>query len=60
MATRGVAFEGSSVILIDRAGRVLLQQREDDEPPAGYGRWAIPGGHRQGEESHRETALRVK
>src|SRR5688572_6151064 len=50
--------EGSAVILIDPAGRVLLQQRDDDHPPAGYGRWAIPGGGREGDESPRETALR--
>jgi 8-oxo-dGTP pyrophosphatase MutT (NUDIX family) len=50
--------EGSAVILFDRAGRVLLQQRDDDIPPAGYGRWAIPGGGREGDESPRETALR--
>ena len=46
------------MILIDPAGRVLLQQRDDDHPPAGYGRWAIPGGGREGDESPRETALR--
>jgi 8-oxo-dGTP diphosphatase len=46
------------VVLIDPQGRVLLQQRDDDRPPAGYGRWAIPGGGREGEESPRETALR--
>ena len=51
-------IEGSGLILINGAGRVLLQRRDDDTPPAGYGRWAIPGGHREGEESHRETALR--
>ncbi|MBI2766164.1 MAG: NUDIX hydrolase [Chloroflexi bacterium] len=50
--------EGSAVILFDAAGRVLLQQRDDDIPPAGYGRWAIPGGGREGEESPRDTALR--
>lgn len=50
--------ERSCVILFDRAGRVLLQQRDDDVPPAGYGRWAIPGGRREGEETPRETALR--
>ena len=51
-------IESSGVILIDRAGRVLLQRRDDDTPPAGHGRWAIPGGHREGGESHRQTALR--
>ena len=50
--------EGSAVILIDRDGRLLLQQRDDDHPPAGFGRWAIPGGGREGPEHPRETALR--
>lgn len=50
--------EGSGVILLDTAGRVLLQQRDDDVPPAGYGRWAIPGGGREGDETPRETAVR--
>ncbi len=50
--------EGSLVLLFDREGRLLLQQRDDDVPPAGYGRWAIPGGGREGDESPRETALR--
>ena len=50
--------EGSGVILFDGDGRVLLQQRDDDVPPAGYGRWAIPGGRREGDESPRDTALR--
>lgn len=50
--------EGSGVILVDAKGRILLQQRDDDMPPAGYGRWAIPGGGREGDESPRETAVR--
>ena len=50
--------EGSGVILIDPEGRILLQQRDDPVPPAGVGRWAIPGGRREGAESPRETALR--
>jgi 8-oxo-dGTP diphosphatase len=50
--------EGSCVILFDREGRVLLQQRDDDIPPAGVGRWTIPGGGREGDESPRKTALR--
>ncbi len=58
MSHETAGIEGSGVILIDRLGRVLLQQRDDDTPPAGYGRWAIPAGHREGDESHRETALR--
>ncbi len=50
--------EGSGVILIDGEGRILLQQRDDDRGPAGYGRWVIPGGGREGTETPRETALR--
>jgi 8-oxo-dGTP pyrophosphatase MutT (NUDIX family) len=50
--------EGSGVFLVDPQGRILLQQRDDDVPPAGYGRWAVPGGRREGAESARETALR--
>ncbi len=50
--------EGSIVALFDRTGRLLLQQRDDVVPPAGYGRWALPGGGREGNESPRETALR--
>ncbi|MBA4180825.1 MAG: hypothetical protein C0506_09575 [Anaerolinea sp.] len=51
-------WEGAAVFLIDPRGRILLQQRDDHSPPEGYGRWAIPGGHREGDESPRETALR--
>lgn len=50
--------EGSIVALVDSAGRLLLQQRDDDGPPAGYGRWALPGGGREGAESPHQTALR--
>lgn len=50
--------EGSGVFLINPQGRILLQQRDDDVPPAGYGRWAVPGGRSEGDESPRETALR--
>jgi len=51
-------FEGSAVFLIAPDGGILLQQRDDDVPPAGPGRWSVPGGRREGEESPRETALR--
>jgi 8-oxo-dGTP diphosphatase len=50
--------EGSGVFLIAPDGAILLQQRDDDVPPAGIGRWAIPGGGREGDESPRDTALR--
>jgi 8-oxo-dGTP pyrophosphatase MutT (NUDIX family) len=50
--------EGASVLLVDRDGRILLQQRDDDIPPAGYGRWALPGGHLEPGETPRQAALR--
>lgn len=50
--------EGSVVFLFDAEGRILLQQRDDHVLPAGPGRWAVPGGRREGSESPRETALR--
>lgn len=50
--------EGSAVLLVDREGRVLLQQRDDNIGPAGVGRWAIPGGGREGDEDPLATALR--
>ncbi len=46
------------VLLLDATGRVLLQQREDDEPPVGRGRWGFAGGTWQTGESPRQTALR--
>ncbi|GAB4336786.1 MAG: hypothetical protein Kow0010_24770 [Dehalococcoidia bacterium] len=46
------------MILFDEPGRVLLQQRDDDVPPEGYGRWAIPGGGSEGDETPIETARR--
>ena len=51
-------WQGSAVFLIDPKGRVLLQQRDDDWPPEGSGRWAVPGGRREPDESPRDTALR--
>jgi 8-oxo-dGTP pyrophosphatase MutT (NUDIX family) len=50
--------EGSAIFLVDRQGRILLQQRDDDVPPAGYGRWAVPGGGREGDETAEETIRR--
>ena len=46
------------ILLVDAAGRVLLQQRDDFHPPEGYGRWAFPGGGWAAGESPRQTALR--
>lgn len=58
MSEASADWEGSGVLLIDPSGRVLLQQRSDDVPPAGVGRWAIPGGRKEGDETPRQTALR--
>ncbi len=54
----GSGREGSTVMLIAEDGSILLQQRSDDVPPAGIGRWTSPGGGREAGESPRETALR--
>lgn len=50
--------EGSCVFLIAADGSLLLQQRSDDVPPAGIGRWTPPGGGREPGEDPRTTALR--
>ncbi len=50
--------EGSLVFILDASGRILLQQRDDHTPPAGYGRWNVPGGHREPGETPEETARR--
>lgn len=49
---------GAAVVVVDALGRVLLQQRDDDVPPAGYGRWAIPGGGVEDQEAPRSAAYR--
>lgn len=49
---------GAAVVVIDPAGRVLLQQRDDMTPPEGYGRWAIPGGGVEPGETARQAAIR--
>jgi len=54
----GSGREGSCVLLIAPDGSILLQQRDDDVPPAGYGRWTPPGGGREGSETPFETAVR--
>lgn len=46
------------MLLIAADGSILLQQRDDDVPPAGVGRWTPPGGGRESGEEPRETALR--
>lgn len=54
----GSGREGSCVLLIAADGSILLQQRSDDVPPAGIGRWTPPGGGREEGEDPRATALR--
>ena len=46
------------MFLIAADGSLLLQQRSDDVPPAGIGRWTPPGGAREPGEDPRATALR--
>lgn len=50
--------EGSCVFLVAGDGSILLQERSDDVPPAGIGRWTPPGGGREPGEDPRATALR--
>ena len=54
----GSGREGSCVMLVAADGSILLQQRDDDVPPAGVGRWTPPGGGREPGEDPRQTALR--
>ncbi|WBL37201.1 NUDIX hydrolase [Tepidiforma flava] len=54
----GSGREGSAVFLVAPDGSILLQQRDDDVPPAGIGRWTPPGGGREPGESPLETARR--
>jgi 8-oxo-dGTP pyrophosphatase MutT (NUDIX family) len=54
----GSGREGSCIFLIAADGSILLQQRDDDVAPAGIGRWTVPGGGREGEESTFDCALR--
>ncbi len=56
--TPGSGREGSCVFLIAADGSILLQQRDDDVPPAGVGRWTPLGGGREPGEEPRETAMR--
>jgi 8-oxo-dGTP diphosphatase len=51
-------IEGAAVLIVDETGRILLQQRDDDVPPAGYGRWALPGGRIEPGETPRQAAFR--
>ncbi|MCW2504399.1 MAG: hypothetical protein JWO79_2683 [Actinomycetia bacterium] len=50
-------IELSAVILVDRAGRVLLQLR-DEHAPYHPSVWGLPGGHAEPGESPLETAVR--
>jgi 8-oxo-dGTP pyrophosphatase MutT (NUDIX family) len=54
----GSGREGSVVFLVAADGSILLQQRDDDVPPAGIGRWTPPGGGREPGETPLETARR--
>ena len=55
----GSGAAGSAVVLFDAKGRILLQQRSDDQPPEGVGRWSIPGGGSEpGDVDFKATALR--
>lgn len=47
----------AGVLLVDRQGRVLLQER-DEHAPIDPERWGIPGGHLDEDEAAREGALR--
>lgn len=53
-----ITFEGSATAVVDGGGRILLQQRDDAVPPAGYGRWCLPGGGALPAESAEQTARR--
>jgi 8-oxo-dGTP pyrophosphatase MutT (NUDIX family) len=50
---RPVILVGANVIILDKLGRILLQQRK--EP---YGAWGLPGGLMELGESAEETARR--
>jgi len=47
----------SGVLLVDRRGRVLLQER-DDHAPIDPNRWGLPGGHVEEGEGFEEAAYR--
>lgn len=52
---RVVHFSG--VLLVDRRGRVLLQER-DEHAPIDPERWGLPGGHVEEAEGFEEAAYR--
>ena len=47
----------ASVILVDRAGRLLLQER-DEHPRIDPECWGLPGGHVEAGESNEQAAYR--
>ncbi|MFE7635390.1 NUDIX hydrolase [Kitasatospora sp. NPDC057518] len=51
-------FEGVLVFVTDRAGRLLMNLREDRPGMAWPGYWTPIGGWREADESARETAVR--
>ena len=50
---------GASVMVIDSAGRILLQLRDKHLPPDRYpDQWSVPGGMMKPDESPVDAALR--
>lgn len=52
------AHRGVGVLLQDRAGRVLMQLRDDVPEIAGPGKWCLFGGHIDAGETILQTAIR--
>jgi 8-oxo-dGTP pyrophosphatase MutT (NUDIX family) len=50
--------EAARIILIDEAGRTLLFRGLDPTDPEAGSWWFTPGGGREGDESHEQTARR--
>ncbi len=57
MPYRGPMPRFASVILVDRAGRLLLQER-DEHPRIDPECWGLPGGHVEAGESDEQAAYR--
>jgi 8-oxo-dGTP pyrophosphatase MutT (NUDIX family) len=55
--TEPVVVDIASVVLVDRAGRVLMQHR-DDNTVNDPGLWSLPGGHVEPDESIEDGARR--